>query len=96
MAGIIRTSAAEVDLADIWSHIADDNVDAADRLLGRIDTAFDLIAKSPEIGFTIEGIRAGVRCKPVKRNFLIFYEVIDDSVYILRVLHGARKFEDLL
>ena len=96
MARIIRTSAAQIDLASIWAYIAQENPPAADKLLGQIDKAFDLIARNPQLGFTVDNIKPGVRCKPVKRNYLIFYQLIRDDVYILRVLHGSRKFEELL
>jgi toxin ParE1/3/4 len=73
MGRAIRTSTAEADLFDIWSHIADDNLDAADKLLVDIDEAFALLAKSPNIGFAVDYVKPGVRCKPVRRNYLVLY-----------------------
>ena len=96
MAKIILTSAAKADLADIWSYIAVANAAAADKLLAQIDVAFDLISRTPEIGFPVDEIKPGLRCKPVKRNYLIFYRIIGDDVFIVHVLHGSRKHEDLL
>ncbi len=96
MARIIRTSAAKADLADIWLYIAADNPAAADKLLTQIGAAFDLISRTPEIGFPVDEIKPGLRCKPVKRNYLIFYRVIGNEVFIAHVLHAARKYEDLL
>ncbi len=61
MPKIIRTSAAEADLADIWSYIAADSPSAADKLLAQIDAAFQLISDAPEIGFTVEEIKSGIR-----------------------------------
>ena len=95
MARVIRTSAAKADLAEIWSYIAADNPKAADKLLREIDAAFTLIAQSPEIGFAVDDIKPGLRCKPVKRDYLIFYQVIASDIYIAHVLHGARKYDDL-
>ena len=69
---------------------------AADKLLADIDAAFRLISESPEIGFTIEGIKPGIRCKLVRKNYLIFYQLTGEDVLVLRVLHSARKFDDLL
>jgi len=96
MTNLIRTSAAENDLAEIWSYIAADNLKAADSLVTQIAATFDLIRESPEIGFQADEIKPGVRCKPVKRNYLIFYKIVRDDVYILRVLHAARNLENLL
>ncbi|MDP6443935.1 MAG: type II toxin-antitoxin system RelE/ParE family toxin [Pirellulaceae bacterium] len=65
-------------------------------MLRQIDDAFKLPSRTPDLGFTLDHIKPGIRCKPVKRNYLVFYKVIDGDVYVLRVLHGARKYEDLL
>lgn len=96
MARIIRTSAAETDLAEIWSYIAADNLRAADKLLVDIDAMFAQISHSPELGFSVDHIKPGLRCKPVRRNYLIFYHIIGDDVVIVHVLHGARNYEELL
>jgi toxin ParE1/3/4 len=96
MARLLHTPQATADLGDIWSYIAQDNPAAADELLEQIDAAFCLIAATPDIGFRLDVIRPGIRCKPVKRNYLIFYDHRDETVHILRVLHSARNYEDML
>ena len=80
MAKVIRTTAAKDDLADIWLNIAQDNLTAADLLLGQIDDAFSMLARTPDLGFTLAHVNLDIRCKPVKRNYLIFYKVIDGDV----------------
>ena len=96
MARIVHATAADADLEEIWSYIADDNVRAADKLLERIAATFDLLAVTPDLGFNCDQIRPGVRCKPVTRNYLVFYRVTGNDVIILRVLHSARKPDNLL
>lgn len=96
MIRIVRTPLADADLADIWSYIARDNAPAADRLIRQISDAFDLLAANPDLGIRQDDIRPGLRCKPVRRHYLIFYEVAGDLLRILRVLHAARRYEDLL
>jgi toxin ParE1/3/4 len=95
MAHILRTPQADADLTEIWSYIARDNPAAADKLIRQIDAAFQLIAENPEIGIRQDEIRPGLYCKPVRRWYLIFYEIGDDAVHVLRVLHGARNYEEL-
>ena len=95
MARIVRTPQADADLAEIWSYIARDNPAAADKLIRRIDDVFLRIAENPDIGIRQDEIRPGLRCKPVRRWYLVFYEIGEDTVHILRVLHAARKYEDL-
>ena len=41
---------AEQDLDDLWDYIADENVDAADRLLGQFFEAFEELAQFPSMG----------------------------------------------
>ena len=95
MARILRTPQADADLQEIWSSIARDDVSAADKLIRRIDDAFLSIAANPDVGIRLDEIRPGLRCKPVRRWYLIFYEITDDSITVLRVLHGSRDYESL-
>jgi plasmid stabilization system protein ParE len=46
----ILTHFAEQDLNDIWDHIAMDNLDAADRVHQRLESAMRKLAKTPRIG----------------------------------------------
>jgi len=96
MAKILRTLLADADLEEIWAYIARDNPAAADKLIRQISDMFGLLADNPEIGIRQDDIRPGLRCKPLRRNHLIFYEVAGDVIRILRVLHGSRKYEELL
>ena len=94
MTKIVKSIAAKRDLVDIWSYVSCDNPDAAERLLYRFDEAFTLIAMHPNIGFSVDAVLEGVRCKPVAQNYLVFYEVLDDgTISILRVLHSARRWK---
>jgi len=38
---------------------------------------FDGPAANPERGIRFDSVCTGLRCKPVKRNDLVFYEVVD-------------------
>lgn len=96
MAKIVRTPLAEADLEQIWAYIARDNPVAADRLIRSISATFELLADNPDLGIRQDDIRPGLRCKPVRRNYLVFYELVGDELRILRVLHAARKHEDIL
>ncbi len=50
MPRITRTPRARQDLIDIWTWIAADNLQAADRLLDLIDAKLRLLAKNPRLG----------------------------------------------
>jgi toxin ParE1/3/4 len=95
MACILHTQNSYVDLEAIWDYIARDDRVAADRLIRRIDEMLKLLVKTPSIGIRQDELRQGLLCKPVMRNYLIFYEIDADDIRILRVLHGARRLEEL-
>lgn len=92
---IVRTPQSQLDLSDVWSYIAADNRDAADGLIRRISEMFDRLAENPDLGIRQDEIRPGLHCKPVKRRYLIFYEVMGTELRVLRVLHSARRYENL-
>lgn len=95
MPRILRTSLAEKDLASIWTYIADDNVSAADRLVDRIDQAFKMLAASSDLGETMAQFRPGLRAWTIG-SYVIYYSATDEGIEVCRVLHAARRREDLL
>jgi toxin ParE1/3/4 len=95
MGRIVRTRQAREDVLAIWKYIAADNETAADRLLSRFDEIAQRLSENPKLGSSQDRFRSGLRCMPVA-SYLIFYEPITDGNRILRGLHGARRWEDLL
>ena len=94
MRRLIRSAQSEIDLIAVWRHIAIDNLDAATRLLERIDQRIQVLTEFPFIGESQPQFGASVR-RIIEGNYLIFYEVRPDSVFVLRVFHSARKLDDL-
>jgi toxin ParE1/3/4 len=88
------SDAARSDLDEIWSYIAQDNVDAADRFLRAIVSRFPKLAAMPQIGRPREELSPRLRSFPVGR-YIIFYRPMENGVEIARVLHGARDFPPL-
>ena len=93
MARIVRTIPARADLRDIWLYIAQDNLDAADRFLDRIDRTIRMLAENPGLGESQDDLKQGLR-RFVFSNYLVFYEPIRDGIRVVRVLHGAQRWED--
>lgn len=90
MTPVVISSAARIDLDDIWFHIATDSPANADRFLDRLaDVATGTLAVAPLSGREREELGDGLRSLPVE-NYLIFYRVRDGAVEVLRILHGAR------
>ena len=79
---------AIADLADIFAYIANDNPEAAARLVGQIEQVAAHLAETPYMGEATR--KPGFRRFPVG-NYLIVYEVGSDEVIIHYVRHGARR-----
>jgi toxin ParE1/3/4 len=94
MSRIKRTRRALVDVKKIWVYIAERNYVAADALIERIDAALKLLAKNPYMGEAVDHLHPGLRRFTVG-NYLLFFEPIDDGIRLLRVVHAARKLDDL-
>jgi toxin ParE1/3/4 len=90
-----RTAKAEEDLIEIWTYIAQDNPQAADRLLDRLDEKSYQLADNPHLGPKRPEIADGVRSWPVG-NYLILYRELDGGAEIVRYVHGARRLQNLL
>jgi antitoxin ParD1/3/4/toxin ParE1/3/4 len=90
------TPEAQANVDEIGEFIANDNLDAALRVLDALDNAFALLADSPEIGHKREDLTA----QPVKfwgvYSYLIVYDPASRPLTIVAVLHGAQDVERLL
>lgn len=94
MARIVRTEAAKADVLEILEYIARDKPSAAEKWLNKIDEDLFLIAKFPEMGERVDHLVPGMR-RHCEGNYLIFYVPIEGGIELRRVLHGARRIEDL-
>lgn len=90
----VFTAPAEDDLFAIWSYIAADSPEAADRVESEIYLACRFLAAHPLTGHT----RADLTNRPVRfwalprySNYLIVYDPNPTPLHILRILHGARN-----
>jgi toxin ParE1/3/4 len=92
MPTLIVSPLAEEDLEEIWSFIAERDVEAADRLIDEITGRFDHLLAYPEAGRARHDLLVNLRSIPVKR-YVIFYQPTDDGVEIFRVLHGSRDVQ---
>ena len=92
MRRITRTPRARQDLIDIWTWIAADNPEAADRLLDLIDEKLQLLAEHPRLGPERPDIAPDVRVFPIRR-YLILYRERARHIEIVRVVHGMRRLD---
>jgi toxin ParE1/3/4 len=90
-----RTARAEDDLVDIWLYVAQDNPDAADRVLEDLDRRWAQLADNPHIGRARPDIAPDVRYFPVGK-YLILDRLLPDGIDVVRVVHGARRLDSLM
>ena len=95
MVRISRSKPARADLREIWLYVAQDSIEAADRLLDRLDRTIRMLARNPAIGQREDDLREGLR-RFVVGNYLVFYEPVPGGIRVVRVLHGARCWQDEL
>ena len=91
-------SVAEEDLSEIINFIAADNLSAAVALANKIENDLMLLSENPFMGRVPrdEEIKnLGYRYLVVQ-NYIIFYTVEDNTIFVHRILHQARDYKTLL
>ena len=83
------------DLEDIWEYVAQDNPEAARKLIKEITGKFKLLRDHPRIGREENRLLGTLRRFPVS-SYIIFYKPFDNGVEILRILHATRDIEKIL
>jgi antitoxin ParD1/3/4/toxin ParE1/3/4 len=90
MSGYLLGRDSECDLDDLWEYIAQDSVQAADRLMAEIFEAFEVLAGNPGIGHKREDLtNFPVLFWPVG-NYLVIYRAAGSLVEIVAIVHGKR------
>ena len=85
------TPSAERDLDEIEAYICADNVSAAIDTVLRVIDSIRHLGDNPDMGR--EGRVGGTREWVVPETpFIVPYRIRDNTVEVLRVLHGARKW----
>lgn len=86
---LLIAESAERDLLQIWVHIAEDNYDAAQAMLLRIQEIARLLCHQPEAG-AARG--RGVRAFPVG-SYVLYYTFDEWALTVRRIIHGKRDFD---
>jgi plasmid stabilization system protein ParE len=99
MSSYLLTPLAKADIFDIWSYIAGDDEDAADRVEQAIYDACAFVASDPMCGH----LRAAVTGRPVRfwtltrfRNYSIVYRPGTEPLEVIAVMHGMRNLRQVL
>jgi plasmid stabilization system protein ParE len=93
------TPQAVDDLFEIWSYIASDDLDAADRVEEAIHVACAFLADAPLAG----RIREDLTALPLRfwivqpyRNYWVVYHPEKKPLQVIRIIHAARNIPNIL
>ena len=91
-------SIAEEDFTEIISFIAADNSIAANAIANKIEKNLELLSENPNLGRIPreEEIRILGYRYLIVQNYLIFYTMEEKTIFVHRILHGARNYKTLL
>ena len=90
MPRLVFTERAQADLLEAWLYIAEDNLAAADKVLDKLEQEATLLLLQPLMGRARPELGSAVRSWPSSTPYVLFYEVDDMELTVLRVLHHAR------
>jgi toxin ParE1/3/4 len=89
---------AEEDLTDIIVYIAADRPTVAAKLANRFNQKLSVLSDNPRIGSIPKEdslAQLGYRYLVIE-NYLIFYVIEDQTIYVHRIIHGARDYTHVL
>jgi toxin ParE1/3/4 len=88
------TEPAQEDLRAIWEYVAQHQVESANGLIKEIVKKFSTLRDHPHIGRQRDELLVNLRSFVV-RNYIIFYQPVDDGIEVLRVIHSSRDIDAL-
>jgi toxin ParE1/3/4 len=92
---VLWSPEAEEDMLEIWSYVAHEASPAfADRQLREIYERCATLESWPNAGRPRDELRTGIRSFPMA-SYVIFYEIAEKNIWIVRVLHGNRDIETI-
>lgn len=90
------TRQAHADLQNIWEFIAQDSLDAADRVLDEFEHTFARLAAMPGIGHSREDLTTQDVLFWPMYSYLILYRKNSTPLLIVGVLHGRRNLPPII
>ena len=96
MSGYVLARDADLDLDNIWEHIAEDDIDAADRWIERLFEAFKKLGRTPGMGHKRDDLtKHPLLFWPVD-SYLIIYRTGRTMIEIVAVTQGSRDIPAFL
>ena len=82
---------AAVDLGEIWDFIAEDNLDAADKVIADILASIDALVPFPHQGHKRPDLTSRPLRFTVVGEYLIAYAPEEKPLWVVAVMHGRRS-----
>ena len=90
------TRSALADIDELWSYIAEDSVDAADRVADAILDACALLAERPLVGHPRQDLTPRPLLFWSSGKYLIVYRPETEPLRVVAIFHGSRDVASLL
>lgn len=91
---VLYARSAQTDLLEAWVYIADEDLNAADRVLDTIEAEAAILATQPLMGRARPELATGIRSWPTSTPYVLFYRADPDGITVVRVLHHARDIRE--
>src|SRR5258705_1378691 len=92
----VLTPSATRDVNHIWDYIANDSIEAAERVLDSLESAMVKLAQTPGIGHWREEVADKRHRFFLVYSYVIVYRHEAKTPQIVRVLHAARDVRNIL
>ena len=96
MATVNFAQSARTDLLEVWLFLAEENLNAADRVLETIEQEAGIRATQPLLGRARPALAQDIRTWPTSTSYTLFYVAESDGITVIRVLHHARDVQSVL
>ena len=96
MSGYVLSRTTDRDLDDLWNHIAEDSVNAADHLTTKLLDSLEALARHPGMGHKREDLtHYPVLFWPVE-NYLVIYRGDRSPIQVVAIVYGGRDIPTFL
>jgi plasmid stabilization system protein ParE len=96
VSGYVLSADADFDLDEIWEYIAADNLDAADRWIGKLFDAFESLGQASGLGHRREDPTPIQSCSGRSALYLIIYRAERRPIEIVAITQGSRDIPAFL
>jgi plasmid stabilization system protein ParE len=89
---------AEEDLNEIVDYLLEHSINAASKFIDALEALEDSLSMFPELGALSRDAklrRKGYRMAVIG-DYLLFYAIRNECVYVMRIVHGKRNYLSLL